>query len=600
MKPNSTSDALAPSVADREDPATLVDPKVLESIANSPDDIVLAVTRPIGTNTSEFTAALSERLKLAGYAIRVIKISALVISYYHKLNPAISPPTVSPTHTTASQKHPLMVAGDYLRFSFGTPVLARLAIAKIAHMRAEAVLDAKKHGQGGIAFIVTNLMHPDEVSEFRAVYKQRFFLLGVTDDLRSRRSRLMNELESSGRSKEEAAREADTLLRIDQGVLSTSSRMSTSSLSVDETFHQADVFLDAARPTVLREELYRFFDQVFAFPFGSLSMDEIGMGHAYIAAKASGALGRRVGAALLNNEGSVLGSGWNDPGAAGGGVYRQGKQPDYRDHHMGRDISDELKIEAIHQFLAAILDSPSWLEDLKSVGDSEAVDWLKEFASATKDVPIMPQRAARALPALKDVQKTRILNLIEFGRPVHAEMAALTDTARKGSSTQDGIMYVTTFPCHECARNIVAAGISRLVFVEPYGKSMASSLYAQEISSNEIDDPYQNNLRVKFEPYVGIAPARFDELFSWVKRKHSASAAARDTTLSAGQIVDWERTEGSLRASVRGYTDSDIGWGAPFNLSRLLAEQSVQKSVEERIGSFVSLVEGGAGNDPLF
>src|SRR5205823_8721516 len=66
---------------------------------------------------------------------------------------------------------------------------------------------------------------------------------------------------------------------------------------------------------------------------------------------------------------------------------------------------------------------------------------------------------------------SQIRNLIEFGRAVHAEMAALIDAARRGVSVAGCTMYVTTFPCHLCARHIVAAGIKRLVYIEQIGRA---------------------------------------------------------------------------------------------------------------------------------
>lgn len=52
---------------------------------------------------------------------------------------------------------------------------------------------------------------------------------------------------------------------------------------------------------------------------------------------------------------------------------------------------------------------------------------------------------------------------------VHAEQAALLQTSRFGSTqVEGGILYTTTFPCPLCAKEIVNAGISRVVFAEPY------------------------------------------------------------------------------------------------------------------------------------
>ncbi|MEJ7655371.1 MAG: deaminase [Chloroflexia bacterium] len=46
---------------------------------------------------------------------------------------------------------------------------------------------------------------------------------------------------------------------------------------------------------------------------------------------------------------------------------------------------------------------------------------------------------------------------------MHAEMSALLDAGRRGVPVQGATLYTTTFPCHNCARHIVGAGIDRVV-----------------------------------------------------------------------------------------------------------------------------------------
>ena len=65
------------------------------------------------------------------------------------------------------------------------------------------------------------------------------------------------------------------------------------------------------------------------------------------------------------------------------------------------------------------------------------------------------------------VRESRVMDLIEFGRILHAEMSALSDAARKGICVEGATLYCTTFPCHLCAKLIVAAGITKVVYLEP-------------------------------------------------------------------------------------------------------------------------------------
>jgi dCMP deaminase len=51
---------------------------------------------------------------------------------------------------------------------------------------------------------------------------------------------------------------------------------------------------------------------------------------------------------------------------------------------------------------------------------------------------------------------------------LHAEANAITKVARSGNSSAGATLYVTSSPCLECAKLIIQAGISRVVFSEKY------------------------------------------------------------------------------------------------------------------------------------
>jgi deoxycytidylate deaminase len=108
-------------------------------------------------------------------------------------------------------------------------------------------------------------------------------------------------------------------------------------------------------------------------------------------------------------------------------------------------------------------------------------------------------------------ESSQIRSLIEFGRAVHAEMAALAEAARRGTSVSGCTMFVTTFPCHLCARHIVASGILRLRYIEPYAKSLAAELYPDSIA---VESSEANSQQIVFDPFVGIAPRQYMHLFS--------------------------------------------------------------------------------------
>ena len=51
---------------------------------------------------------------------------------------------------------------------------------------------------------------------------------------------------------------------------------------------------------------------------------------------------------------------------------------------------------------------------------------------------------------------------------LHAEANAITKVAKSNNSSEGATMYVTSSPCLECAKLIIQAGITRVVFTDSY------------------------------------------------------------------------------------------------------------------------------------
>ena len=83
------------------------------------------------------------------------------------------------------------------------------------------------------------------------------------------------------------------------------------------------------------------------------------------------------------------------------------------------------------------------------------------------------------------------------------------DAARRGAAVDNSILVSTTFPCHECARHIVAAGIKKVYYIEPYPKSLVNELYPDSI---RIEGGECGGF-VSFVPFVGVAPRRYQDVF---------------------------------------------------------------------------------------
>lgn len=145
----------------------------------------------------------------------------------------------------------------------------------------------------------------------------------------------------------------------------------------------------------------------------------------------------------------------------------------------------------------------------------------------------------------------QFLGTIDYVRAVHAEMAAISDSVRNGVSTAGCTLYTTTFPCHDCAKHIVAAGITRVVYIEPYRKSLVQELYPDSVV---VDPADASSGKVRFEPFVGVAPRRYSDLFG---------LATNQRKNKDGTMIQWK----SARAIPR------LPEYMPSAIARLAAEQ---------------------------
>ena len=87
---------------------------------------------------------------------------------------------------------------------------------------------------------------------------------------------------------------------------------------------------------------------------------------------------------------------------------------------------------------------------------------------------------------------------MELCTAIHAEERAILSLS--GRSTQGGTLYVTTFPCFQCARMIIDAGIKKVVFVEAYPMP-ETTRFLEEAA------------KIKVEPFSGFTARAFFRVF---------------------------------------------------------------------------------------
>ncbi|XID96172.1 hypothetical protein ACF3MZ_19775 [Paenibacillaceae bacterium WGS1546] len=102
-------------------------------------------------------------------------------------------------------------------------------------------------------------------------------------------------------------------------------------------------------------------------------------------------------------------------------------------------------------------------------------------------------------------------------------------------------MYCTTFPCHNCAKHIIAAGITKVIYVEPYPKSKALEFHSDAIATSSSDSE-----AVVFTPFVGIGPRKFFELFSM----SLGSGYNKIRKNKDGDALKWKPTDARMRSQL--------------------------------------------------
>ena len=63
----------------------------------------------------------------------------------------------------------------------------------------------------------------------------------------------------------------------------------------------------------------------------------------------------------------------------------------------------------------------------------------------------------------------------EVCRNICAEQLAISEAARNGVELDGSIAYITTFPCHICAKLLISSGISEIVYDKDYPDELSQN-----------------------------------------------------------------------------------------------------------------------------
>jgi deoxycytidylate deaminase len=462
-------------------------------------ELVFGIVAPIGTDANKVAENLVSQLVEFGYKTTIIRLSDFIEPMSTMLGLTCDLLN-DPEHDRISTR---IKAANSAYQAFNKVSAPQDKNAMLALAAVERIASARKDRAPGDALlneahVLVTLKRSEEVAALRSIYGHGFHLIGVFAPEEERVKYLH-------RHKAMSPEEATNLVQIDANDHELGGQRT------GEAFHLADVFLDVGvEHDEWKDQLGRFLDVLFSHPYKTPTRDEQAMFMAFAASLRSAQFGRQVGAAITSVEGDILSVGCNEVPKAGGGQYWEGDPGDERDHVKGNDSNDARKNAILDEIMNTLPGKLPQREEIRTA-----------------------------------ITKTSLFAITEFGRAVHAEMEAILACGRKGISTVGRTLYTTTFPCHNCARHIIGAGIAKVVYIEPYPKSKAKELHEDAIEIGE-SARTSNPLAIPFVPFVGISPSKYSLLFT-AKPMYSQEVSRK---LKSGHAINWQRSRTQLRASM--------------------------------------------------
>lgn len=449
---------------------------LVDVVGTADFEIVFGFAAPIGTDLDAVINALQDELRVYSYDSEPIRLSHLL-------------DVDDEASDTAGYYKARMDKGDELRKQFGSgDILAALAIGRIKTER-------RASPNRRFAWLLRTLKHEDEVALLRHAYGKRFVLLGVHQDYVRRHRNLLGFLKDESPGGSNHAARVEELIRRDEADLENDYGQHGR-----DVYAQADYLVDMDKDVT--QEVARMVGLLFGDPFRTPTRDEVGMFHAFAASLRSADAGRQVGAAITLASGEIVSTGSNEVPKFGGGEYWAGDDPDGRDFALGHDFNKRQTRRTISEALSALAKGGFLSEAVARMSAEERLERVLASPDAA-------------------MKQTRLLSLIEFGRIVHAEMSALSQAARLGVPVKGATVYTTAFPCHMCMRLIVASGIARVVYVDPYPKSLAGEMYADSITTERAEA----TTKMVVDPFRGASWHIYAQVFESTGRERTSSGA---------------------------------------------------------------------------
>jgi len=487
------------------------------------DELILAFCGPIGSQITEVAKKVKQVLEEYGFTVEFIEIGEILKENFDKVkelsikSAGIENPDFDRDFdkmSYAQRTDLLQSTGNELRNKYSRSILSQIAIKKIGYERrkwekrepsGKTKIDdlLMKSKPRRYATIIDCLKHPDEVTLLQEVYGKMFYLFGVLRPSSARKKWLYDQGVSEADASYLVNRDKSEEEKYGQQVL--------------KTLQYADFFVRSIEEKTGKIEncVRRYIKILLGDTERTPTVDEYAMYSAQSAAYRSSCLSRQVGAAVIDNDDNLLATGYNDTPRYEGG------------HCLSHDNKDNRCLK--------FTDGACKNEVIKKNIITNIEEILKDKIHGTG---IKKQKADEMIIDISEAisSEERLKSLLEFSKAVHAEMDVITSVARTGNgSLKNATLYCTTFPCHICARHIIASGITKVIYIEPYEKSLAIELHGEEIENEPIDE--NENNKVLFLPFEGVAPRQYLNLFRVGKRKDDEGKLKKVNFRSAHPVI---------------------------------------------------------------
>ncbi|MEP4031638.1 dCMP deaminase [Roseibium polysiphoniae] len=363
-------------------------------------ELFFGFVSPMGVNIDEVIPELEKYLQENDYHVVHIRVTDLFQVVAKQI-----PPDKPLKNEPLQERYETHISyGNQLRRHFDDQaILSSLVVSEISRTRENYYKKSETPQSSRyqkVAYIIRQFKNKDEVNFLRTIYGKSFFQISIYSRRSARVHNLAVKMASSNNDSDvnKYRSFAEKLISVDENEKDTYGQ------KVSKIFHDADYIINTDALNIdVKNQVDRFCELIFSSNSKSPTKIEYGMFFAKAAALRSLDLSRQVGAAIFTSSGEIVSLGSNEVPKALGGTYWEEEDGkfDARDYTIKKDPNVTRKKEIISELISIIKNSD---EDNDKILEKE------------------------------DVKNAQIMDILEFGRIVHAEMSAISDAARLGKA----------------------------------------------------------------------------------------------------------------------------------------------------------------------